>query len=109
MGVYGRYLDAAFAQSADHRVHLLGRDHEVAGDRCLAATGRLEVDYGSCSHGGWNRRAALGDRVLPWHRELVDAAIDLSLHTDGLVQGQRVEVDLCGLRRRRRRRSEWRL
>jgi hypothetical protein len=51
-------------------------------------------------HGGWNWRAALGDRVLPRHRELVDAAIDLSLHADGLVQGQRVKVDLCRLRRR---------
>ena len=82
---------------------------EVASDRRLAASGRLKVNHGAGSHGGWNWRAALGDRVLPWNRELVDAAIDLSLHTDGLVQGQRVEVDLCRLSRRRRRRTKWRL
>src|SRR5262245_1778635 len=108
MAVYGRYLDVVIAQGADDRIHLVGRDNEVASDRRLAASGRLKVDHRGDSHGGWNWRARLGDRVLPWHRELVDAAIDLSLHADGLVQGQRVKVDLCRLRRRRRRRTKWR-
>src|SRR5215831_7929461 len=109
MAVNGGHLDTAFAQSADDRIHLLGRDHEVASDRRLATSGRLKVDHRGGSHGGWNWRAALADRVLPWNRKLVDAAIDLSLHADGLIQGQRVKVDLCCLRRRRRRRTKWRL
>ena len=90
MAVNGGHLDAVFAQSADQGVHLLSRDHEVASDRRLAATGRLKVDHSAGSHSGWNWRAALGDRVLPWHRELVDAPVDLSLHANGVVQSDRV-------------------
>src|SRR6476659_2862626 len=105
MAVDRRYLDAIFAQSADEGIHLVGCDHEVAGDRRLAASGWLKVDHRGDSHGGWNRRAVRGDRVLPWHRELVDATVDLPLSADGLVHGKRVEVDLCRLRRRRRWRT----
>src|SRR6476620_8070509 len=107
MAVDRRYLDAIFAQSADEGFHLVGCDHEVAGDRRLSISGWLKVDHGGDSHGGWNRRTALGDRVLARNGELIDAAVDLPLSADGLVQGQRVEVDLCHLRRRRRRRTKW--
>src|SRR5262245_60613154 len=91
MAVNGGHVDAALAQSADDRIHLLGGDREVAGDRRLAVFRRLKVDHRAGSHSWWNWCAALGDRVLPWHRELVDTAIDLSLHADGLIQGQGIQ------------------
>ena len=89
--------------------YLASGDDEVAGDRRLAAAGRLEVDHRASAHGGWDRHAALSDRVLARNGELIDAAIDLPLHANGTVQGGRVEFDLCGLRRGRRRRPKWRL
>ena len=44
VAVQRRHLDAVLAQRLDHRVDLIRRQHEVAGDRRLAAAGRLEVD-----------------------------------------------------------------
>src|SRR3954452_3714929 len=41
-----RHLDAIGAQLLDHRIDLLASEHEVAGDRRLAAAGRLEIDRG---------------------------------------------------------------
>src|SRR4051794_8370779 len=42
--VHGCHLDAVPAERLEHRVHLVGGQHEVARDRSLAAAGRLEVD-----------------------------------------------------------------
>ena len=44
MVVDGRHLDAVLTQRAQHRVHLIGGQHEVAGRGRLAAVQRLEVD-----------------------------------------------------------------
>src|SRR5262245_27933202 len=69
----------------------------------------LKVDHGGSSHSGWNRHAAIGDRVLARNRELIDATIDLPLRTDGAIQGCRVQVDLCGLSCGGRGRTKWSL
>ena len=39
-----RDIDAIGAQRPDHRIDFVARQYEVAGDRRLAAAGRLEVD-----------------------------------------------------------------
>ena len=39
-------LDAVLPQRLEHRIDLLAQEHEVAGDRRLAVTGRLERDAG---------------------------------------------------------------
>src|SRR6516225_2191932 len=44
VAVNRRDLDAIRPQCLDHRVDLIGGEHEVAGDRSLAATGWLEPD-----------------------------------------------------------------
>src|SRR5258706_8500495 len=38
------HLDAVRPQSLDHRVHFVTRNHEIAGNSGLTATGRLEID-----------------------------------------------------------------
>src|SRR3990170_6738001 len=90
-------------------IYLLSCDYEVACGCRLATAGRLEVDHRGSSHGGWDRRAAISDRVLAWNGELIDTAIDLTLRADGVVQCCRVEIDLCGLQRQRGGGSKWRL
>src|SRR5438477_12302458 len=102
-------LDAAAAERADHFVHFAGYHHEVAADRRLAVSGRLEVDCG----GGAHRRRD-GDPVLDYVRrardaELIDAAVDLAGRFHDRVEiGQR-KIDWHRLGRRRRRRTERRL
>src|SRR3954469_19775450 len=44
VAVHRRHLNAVFAERLDHRVDLVARQHEVAGDGGLAAAGRLEAD-----------------------------------------------------------------
>src|SRR5215468_1672476 len=46
VAVQCRHLDAVRVQRMDHRIDLLARHDEVAGDGGLAAAGRLEVDAG---------------------------------------------------------------
>lgn len=44
MAMYRSYLNVAGTQRSDQRIDLVTRHQKVAGDGCLAAAGRLEVD-----------------------------------------------------------------
>jgi len=93
-------LDAVRPQRFDHWVDFIAGDHEIAGDRSLATARWLEIDRVGRAHRGWHRHAILGNRIAPWHVELIDAAIDRAFGADDLVELRRVEVD-C-------RRGRWR-
>src|SRR5262249_60887648 len=102
-------LERCAVERGDARVPPAASNHEVAGNRRLAATGTLEVDHGAGSHGGWEWHAILDDRVLAGNGELIDTAIDLTIHANRTVQGSRVEVNRCCLGGRRSRRTKGRL
>src|SRR6267378_5925832 len=55
--VQRRHLDSAFAQRLEHGVDLLRDEHEVPGDRRLAAPGGLEVDDDARTHADGNRHS----------------------------------------------------
>src|SRR5947209_6324217 len=77
VAVNRRDLDAVRTQGLDDRVDLVGGEHEIAGDRSLAAAGWLEADPGrQAQRGGWCERHALfGDLIAPGYAKLVDAAV----------------------------------
>src|SRR5262249_13567387 len=104
-----RDFDAARTQGADHRIDLLPREDEVAGDRGVSAPGRLEVDAGCNAERARRieRRPALGNLVTPRDAELVDAPDRLSLGADNTIEFGGVEVD--GGRGGGGGRGEWRL
>src|SRR5215471_13243091 len=109
MAVNGGHLDPILTERADKRFHFVSGNDEVAGDRRFAAAGRLEVDHGAGSHGGWEWHAILDDRVLAGNGELIDTAIDLTIYANRTVQVSRVEVNRCCLGGRRSRRTKGRL
>ena len=96
------------AQRADHVLDFRADEREVAGDRRLAAAGRLEVDGGRTAHDRCaDRHSLLGDAVTARHVDRVDSAVVGALCPDDLVDLRRVEVDgggRCGGRRDRERR-----
>src|SRR5206468_5989283 len=89
------HLDAVGPQGIDHWIDLVSSEDEVTGDRCLAATGGLEVDGLRDPHRTDRREfhAAFADGIAARHSELVDAAIVLTLDANDLVELRRVEVD----------------
>ena len=91
------HLDARIAQRGQHRFHLLRFQHEIAGDRGLAATCRLEIDSRGGAHGGRHRHAIVDDRVATRDAELQHAADGIALAADHLL-------DLLGVEIRFRRR-----
>src|SRR2546422_10978897 len=100
MAVQPGTFDAVRQQRFDHRVDFIAGDHEIAGDRSLATARWLEVDRIRRAHRGWPRHATLGNRIAPWHVELIDAAIDRAFGADDLIELCRIEID-C-------RRGRWR-
>src|ERR671933_905694 len=91
--VQGRDLDAVLAKRAEHRVHLVGREHEIARDGRLAAPGRLEIDGDRGAHRLRHLYAVIPDRLGAHHAHLIDAAIDLALAAEGLVERRDIEIN----------------
>src|ERR1043165_6817248 len=83
-----RPLDAVLAQHLDHRIDFLAGQHEVAGDRRLAAAGRLEIDCrrNAGRTGRGELGAAFSDRIAPRDAELIDAAVGRTLRADDLIE-----------------------
>src|SRR5260370_34771581 len=86
-------LDVTRPQGADQRVDLVGRHHELAGDRRLALAGRLEIDGIRRSHRCRNIHSALGDRVAARHAELIDPAGGFALDPQDLVELRGRKID----------------
>ena len=87
-------------QRLHDRVHLLGGQHEIAGDRRLAAAGRLKIDRVRRAHAAGIIHAAFPDRLGARNAELIDAAVVRALGAERLVDRGGIEID----RRRRCRR-----
>src|SRR5262249_46471066 len=100
-----RHLDAIRPQRLDHRIHLVRRQHEVAGDSGLAAAGGLEVDGGGEPQwpDGSKLRSALIDGAPAGRPDLIHAAHGLPLGADDLIELGGVEVDRGRAGRSRRR------
>src|SRR5713226_2004335 len=88
-----RDFDPALAQGLEHGVDLPCDEHEVSGDRCLAAAGRLEVDDDARTHADGNRHPALLYGFVPGDVELIDAAIDRTLCAKRLIDCGGVDVE----------------
>src|SRR5712692_488756 len=73
------HLDSAVAQGPEHGIDLLCDEHEVPGDRRLAAPGRLEVDDDARSHADGNRHSIFHYGFGPGDVERIDAAVDVAL------------------------------
>ncbi len=98
-------LDAVAAQGADHGVHFLGDEDEVARDGGAGSAQRLEVDRDGRPHGRRRLHAAAVDRLAPRKVVLQDAAVQLALGADRTVDGRNVELGRDGRGRSGRRRS----
>jgi hypothetical protein len=109
VAVNRRHVDTVGAQRAHDVVDLGADEDEIAGDRRLAATGRLKVDGRRATHGGHpDHHSFLGDGIAARDVELIDPAVGRTLDTDDLVELGGVEID--GRRRSwRRRKRERRL
>src|SRR5581483_12320301 len=88
VAVDGGNLDAIRPQGFNHRVHLIGGQHEVARDGGLAAAGRLKINPRRNAHrpGGTKLHSVFRDRIPPRHAELVDAAARFSFYADDLIE-----------------------
>src|SRR3989440_10418752 len=78
-------------------------------EKSFRAASRLEVDGSRDTHrpGRRDLHSAFGDRIAPWHTELIHAAIRATFHADDLVELRGIEIDRSrstGWRRRRRER-----
>ena len=105
MAVDGRHLDAVRTQRLDDRIYFVAGQDEVTGDRCLVATGWLEVDPGGHPH-----RTRRGDRhsvhrdvVAAGDADLIDASVGMTLRADNLVDLGHVKVKGGGCGRGGRR------
>ena len=94
MAVDGRHLDAVRTQRLDDGIYFVAGQDEVTGDRCLVATGWLEVDARGHPH-----RTRRGDRhsvhrdvVAAGDADLIDASVGMTLRADNLVDLGRVQV-----------------
>ena len=86
---------AVLPQRADHGVYLLGGHHEVAIDRRLALSGRLEVDGGCHTHWSVQARAVFGGYLLSaTDVVLVDAALRFAGVPDNVVELVSVEAQV---------------
>ena len=92
--VYCRHLYSAFAQRLDDGIYLICREHKIAGDSRLAATGRLEVDRGGDTHrtGRRERHLLFLDGLATGHSKLIHPAILLTFHPDDLVKLPAIEL-----------------
>jgi hypothetical protein len=66
------HLDAVLAQRAENVGHLRADQHKIAGDRGLAASGRLEADPARAAYNGRTNgmpSAVIGSRrgILTWY------------------------------------------
>ena len=88
------HFDTTGGELGHHWVDLGAGEHEVAGDRRLAAAGRLEVDGSGDAQGPGRseRDRVLGDRLAARHAERIDAADRIARDADDLVEGRGVEV-----------------
>src|SRR5437879_2530179 len=91
--VDGGHLDPVLPERLQYRGHLLGDQNEVAGNRRLAAAGRLKVDGLPGAHRRWHRHPAILDRFGTGNAELVNAAIVLALSAKGLIDRGSVDID----------------
>lgn len=78
VAVEGGDFNAALLEGTDDVIHLGGAHHEVARDRRLSSSGRMEVDLGGDAHGRWNLVPTLADRLAPRDADLVNSAAHLS-------------------------------
>src|SRR5260221_12822096 len=88
-----RHLDTVIVQGADHRVHFVAAQHEVAGDRRLAASGWLEVDRGGDTHRGRNLMPHRFDLLTTRNTHLVDDTVQLAGDAKCLRDAHRVEIN----------------
>src|SRR5438045_7707538 len=78
MTVQSYHFDAVISQSLDHGVDFIREQHEVAGDGCFAAAGRLEVNGLRNSHRRRNLHFIVHDLVGARNGELIDSAVYFS-------------------------------
>src|SRR5262249_18323450 len=94
VAVNGGYVDALGAERPDHVDDLRADEGKVARDRCLAATGRLEIDAGGSAHDRRaDRHSLLRDRIAAGYVDSIDTAIVGALATQDLIDLRSVEVD----------------
>ena len=100
MTVQRRDDDAVVAQRPDHGIDLTPDQHEIAGDRRLASTRRLEVDRRRQAHGWRDVDPVHGDPLRPRHAHLVHATVHLPVVAEGSPDLRGVDTEASGRRRR---------
>src|SRR5207302_3661884 len=101
----GRHFDAVVSQRLDHWVDFTGEQHEVASNRSLASTCRLEVNSLRNSHCRRNLHLVVHDFVGAWNGELIDPAVYFSTLAHDLIDLLRINSDVLTLGRCRRSRE----
>src|SRR6266496_154753 len=92
--VNGRDFDAALAKRSRNRVDLAAEHGEVAGDSCLTADGRLEVEDGHDAHRREQVDPHLGDLLGARDVDLIDpTALNTAGAAEDAVNLAGVEVD----------------
>src|SRR5262249_12994478 len=96
----GCYFDAVGAQSPYNRVHFFPSQDKVARNSRFPVTGWLKIDCCRKSHRSRrsNRHFLFDYLTAAGHTKLVDAAIRLTLGSDGLIQLRCIEVHRWGRR-----------